>query len=299
ARLAVTAWREALVLVGTVVSTVLYVAGGEGGAGLEAVALGVAIGLPLTVAVALWRVPDPEVARGAAAPQGLSLRAGLATLAANRAFRRLIAAWFVNGAANALPASLFLFFVSDRLEAPDAAGWLFLLYFASAIAGIPFWNWAARQGEGIRAKHRVWGAAMVYACAVFAAALLLGPGDVAAFAVITVLTGLAFGADLTLPPAIQADVIAADTAETGARRAGIFFALWQVATKTALAITSGLAYIALDLSGFEAGGENGAFALTALAVLYAGVPILLKLAAVAIMWGFTLDRGRLEAVGAA
>ncbi|MEM6421464.1 MAG: MFS transporter, partial [Pseudomonadota bacterium] len=177
----------------------------------------------------------------------------------------------------------------------DAAGMLFLLYFVSAILGIPFWNWAAGRG----AKHRVWGSAMIYACAIFAAALLLGPGDVVAFAIITVLTGLAFGADLTLPPAIQADVIAADTVETGAARAGLFFALWQVATKAALALSSGLAYIALDLAGFVAGGENTANALLALSLLYAGAPIVLKLIAVRLMWGFELDRARLNALGAA
>ncbi|MEM9784786.1 MAG: MFS transporter, partial [Pseudomonadota bacterium] len=212
-------------------------------------------------------------------------------------FRRLIAAWFVNGAANALPASLFLFFVNDRLQAPDQSGLLFLLYFVSAILGIPFWNWAAGRGM----KHRVWGGAMVYASAVFAIVLFLEPGNVTAFAVITVLTGLAFGADLALPPAIQADVIAADTAETGAKRAGIFFALWQVATKTALAVTSGLAYVALEVAGFQAGAgaDNSETALTTLTLLYAGAPIVLKLLAVGIMWRFDLDRERLQAMGAA
>jgi Na+/melibiose symporter-like transporter len=93
-------------------------------------------------------------------------------------------------------------------------------------------------------------------------------------------------------------VVAADTAETGAERAGIFFALWQVATKGSLAIASGLAYLALDAAGFEAGGSNDAFALWALTLLYAGVPIALKLVTVAMMWGFELDRERLAAVGA-
>ncbi|MEM6973411.1 MAG: MFS transporter [Pseudomonadota bacterium] len=297
-RLTVTSWREAFVLVGTIVSTILYVAGGEGGDGLVTVALFVAIALPLTMGVSLWRVPDPEQPRGAAEAQGLSVVEGWRALAQNRAFRQLLAAWFVNGAANALPASLFLFFVEDRLQAPDQAGVLFLLYFVSAILGIPFWNWAAGRGM----KHRVWGGAMVYASAIFAIVLFLEPGDTTAFAVITVLTGLAFGADLALPPAIQADVIAADTAETGARRAGIFFALWQVATKTALAVTSGLAYVTLDLfAGFQAGAgaENSEMARWTLTLLYAGAPIVLKLIAVMLMWRFTLDRERLQAMGIA
>ncbi|MEM7498188.1 MAG: MFS transporter [Pseudomonadota bacterium] len=296
-RVTVTAWREALVLGGTVLSTLLYVAGGEGGEGLRLVAIGVCVGLPLAVALAFWKVPDPGRARGAARGRAETpgLRALGAALASNRYFRRLIGAWLANGAANALPASLFIFFVEARLGAEDAAGPLFLLYFLSAVLGIPFWNWAARRVE----KHRLWGTAMLYACVVFAAALTLGEGDVIAFGVITVLTGLAFGADLTLPPAIQADVVAADRAETGAERAGIFFALWQVATKVSLAVASGLAYLALDAAGFVAGEPNAESALLALALLYAGAPILLKLLAVALVWRFELDRNRLSALGAA
>jgi GPH family glycoside/pentoside/hexuronide:cation symporter len=105
-----------------------------------------------------------------------------------------------------------------------------------------------------------------------------------------VLTGLALGADLALPPAIQADVVDHDTAATGEQRTGLFFALWSVATKAALALAGGAALIALDLAGFAPGGENDAAALTALALLYAAAPVVLKLAAVAMMWRFPIDR---------
>jgi len=290
-RTRVTAWREGMVLVGTVLATLLYVLGGEGGTGLHAVALAVVVLLPLTVAVAVWRVADPGPTRLVR----LSLREGWNALAANRPFRRLLVAWFVNGAANGLPVTLFLFFVEHRLGAPEATGWLLMLYFVAAVAGIPVWS---RASDRI-GKHRAWAVAMLYASAVFAAALTLGEGDVLPFAAIAVLTGLALGADLALPPAIQADVVELDTLRTGAARAGLFFAIWQVATKAALALSSGLALILLELAGFSAAGGNDAAALWALAALYAGVPILLKLGAVALMWRFPLDRAGLEAARAA
>ena len=81
------------------------------------------------------------------------------------------------------------------------------------------------------------------------------------YEVITALTGLALGADLALPPSMQADVVDLDTAETGDQRTGVFFALWSVATKAALAITGGLALILLDRAGFEAVGDNSGRAL--------------------------------------
>ena len=54
---------------------------------------------------------------------------------------------------------------------------------------------------------RSWLAGMVLAIAVFAWAALLGAGDVAAFAAVCVASGVALGADLTLPGALLAGVI--------------------------------------------------------------------------------------------
>ena len=281
-RIRVTSWREAVVLIGTLAATLIYLMGGEGGAGLKAIAIAILVLLPLTVALSVFGAPE----RVAGQTVRLTIAEGWRTIRENQPFRRLLVAWFVNGAANALPATLFLFFVADRIGAPEDVGWIILVYFLSAVAGVPFWAWLARRTS----KHRAWGIAMIYACAVFASVLFLGEGDLAAYAVMAVLTGTAFGADLSLPPAIQADVVALDTRETGAERAGLFFAIWQVATQAALALSSGIGLIVLDGSGFVPGEMNTPDALWTLTVLYAGVPIVLKLGAVALMWRFDLDR---------
>lgn len=288
ARTRVTAWRESVVLIGTVAVTIAYVAAGGGGGGLQAVAWMVAIALPIGVIVAIWRVPDHPPA---ATTERLTFRAGYAAMRGNAPFRRLLGAWILNGLANGLPVTLFEFFTRDRLGMdPETFGVMFLLYFASAILGIPFWLWLARRWS----KHRAWCLAMLYASAVFAAVFTLQYGDFTGFAAISVLTGLAFGADLALPSAIQADVIELDRQRTGAARAGIFFAVWQVATKASIALSSGLALIALDAAGFVTRAVNSDSALIVLTVLYAGAPIVLKLAAVACMWRFPLDRHALE-----
>ena len=290
-RTRVTGWRESVVLVGTLVATVVYFQAGEGGQGLRALALCVMVALPLGVFLAIWRVPD----RAPASAVRLGFRTGVATLKANGPFCRLLAAWFFNGAANGIPVTLFLFFVADRLGAGDqtfligseavpVAAVCLLAYFLAAILGVPAWTRIAARVS----KHRAWGIAMLWACLIFGWALTLGEGDANAFLVISILTGLAFGADLSLPPAIQADVVELDTQRTGAARAGLFFAIWQVVTKAALALSSGVALIALGIVGFEAGGTNSETALLTLSVFYAGVPIVLKLIAVALMWNFPL-----------
>ena len=46
---------------------------------------------------------------------------GLRHMARNGPFVRLIAAYFINGLSNGIPATLFLYFVSERLGAPRFA----------------------------------------------------------------------------------------------------------------------------------------------------------------------------------
>ncbi|MAS42311.1 MAG: MFS transporter [Rhodobacteraceae bacterium] len=285
ARARVTAWRESAGLLGMAGAAVLYATGADAAAGLAAVFAALALALPVATAAALVAVPEPPDRSRRRLPWREAMRAA----ARNRAFARLIAAWFLNGAANALPAALFLFFVEQRLGAPDAAGPLLILYFMAAVLGAPVWS---RLSERFP-KHRVWGVAMLWACAVFVWAPLLGPGDVAAFAVITALSGFALGADLALPPAIQADVVDADAAETGEHRAGAFFAAWSVTAKAAQAVAAGLALLALSAAGFDAAvaaQAQSAGALDLLAALYALAPAVLKIAAVALVWRFPIDR---------
>lgn len=276
-RARITVWRESAGLVGTVVALIAI-----DRTGLGSVALGVAVALPLAVGWLAGRLAEP--APGSHTP---SLGAMFGVILRDRVFLRLLAGFLVNGAANGLPPALFLFYVGAVIEAPDMmAGLLLLTYFVAAILGSTLWSRGARTIS----KHRLWCLAMLGACAAFLPAAFLGPGDIWAFAAISAVTGLFLGADLALPPAIQADVVDRETARSGARGTASFFAIWAVASKAALALSAGLAYLTLDAAGFTATGPNETGALTVLALLYAAAPVALKLLAVGIMWGFPLGR---------
>jgi GPH family glycoside/pentoside/hexuronide:cation symporter len=281
-RARVTSWREGTGLVGVTLAILLVHWAGDGLPGLWAVAAMVCVTLPIGVATALTFAPEPRNF----SRQSLGIREASRAIAGNTLFRRLLAAYFINGLANALPAGLFVFYIRDLLQDPDS-GFLILIYFVCAVIGLPLWSKiAAHTGS----KHRTWGAAMIYASVIFIPAAFLEAGDTAIFAVICVLTGLALGADLALPAAIQADVVDLDTAETGEQRTGVYFAIWSLATKAALAIGGGVALIILGSVDFQTNAENDDTALTTLAMLYALAPAVLKLIAVAIMWNFPLDR---------
>jgi Na+/melibiose symporter-like transporter len=284
----ITAAREAFVIVGTVVAVAMPAAVGEGAA-LAALAWFTIVLLSVAGLILLVSVPEPPAA--APAP-GFDARAGWRLLAANAPFRRLIAAWLANGIANGLPSTLFLIFVGQVLGLPDQAGLFLLAYFVAGIAGIPLWLAIARR----IGKHRAWSLAMLWACAFFAAVPLLAPGAFWPFAAVCVATGLSFGADLALPPSMQADVVDLDTAAGGPQRTGLFFAIWGMATKLAYALAVGLAFPLLDLIGFRLGSANAPGASLGVAVLYSLVPVAFKLAAVALVWNFPLDRAAQSAL---
>ncbi|MDO9416965.1 MFS transporter [Pararhizobium sp.] len=285
-RTRLSAFRESLTLAGTLVAIVLPFAIGfedKGFSGLAILGVTVAVALPLFGAVTVLRVPEPVNATRSR----LSFADGLRFLGRNRQFLRLIAAFFLNGFANGIPATLFLYFVSERLALPEMRGPLLFLYFLCGIGGIPLASYVA----GRLGKHRAWCLAMIATCLIFSLAPLLPSGALVAFAAICVATGLLLGFDLAIPPSIQADVIDADTAASGEQRSGIYFAAWGLATKLSLAAGVGLVFPLLSMFGFDPAARSGNTpeALFALAVIYCWIPIALKIAAIGLMWNFPLD----------
>lgn len=206
---------------------------------------------------------------------GLVLRDGRA--------RRLLAVALVNAAPVAITSTLFLFYVESRLAAPGWEGAYLVLFFLSAACAAPVWGALA---ERFGAKRMLLGA-MVLAIAAFGWAITLGAGDLAAFAVICVVSGVATGADMTLLPAMFARRIA-EIAPGGAEG----FGLWAFVSKFTLALAAVAVLPALEAAGFRSGGENDAGALWLLALLYGGLPCVLKLGAIALLLRLDLGDGK-------
>lgn len=280
----ITGAREAMMILGIVIASGLPAAvsalGGDQRDGLATVAwITIAAGAP-TIFLLLSRVPEPALPRPVKVPTRDRWRA-MAEVVRNRPFLRLLSAWFVNGLANGLPAVLLPLYLEHALGASEIErGILILAYFLAGIAAIPVWLGLSRR----IGKHRAWCGAMMLACAAFVWVPSLQPGSIELFFLICIVTGMGLGADLALPPAMQADVVDLDNLRTGQPRAGLLFALWNMATKLALAGAVAIAFPALELSGFRVGEQNPPMAILALALIYAGIPTVLKLGAVAIVW---------------
>ena len=122
--------------------------------------------------------------------------------------------------------------------------------------------------------------AMVLAVAAFVWTWFLGAGDVAAFAAVCVLSGIAFGADLALPASLLADLIDDDEDDRG-RPDGAYFGLWHLLEKLALALAAGVALPMLQWLGYQPGSAAGSG--SALSLVYALLPCAIKLAAAAML----------------
>jgi Na+/melibiose symporter-like transporter len=187
---------------------------------------------------------------------------------------------------------IMLLYLDHGLGAPQQVqGLLILIYFAAAVGGIPLWLWLGRR----QGKHRAWAIAMIAACSAFVLVPLIPIGGFYGFAIVCLVTGMALGADMALPPAIQADVVDVDTLRHHRPRAGLFFSLWSMATKLALAVAVGTALPGLDWLGFDPENvtENSRFNLL---VIYALAPVVLKGSVVLLMWNFPLTQHKHDVV---
>ena len=268
------AWREGLGLAGVLLAALLPQLGG-------ARALVVVFAVALLVGLALvWRAPDPAPHQ----PTGAALRwHTLLEPLRNRRFVALLAVFVTSGIAAAIPATLVLFFIRDRLDAAALAGAYLFAYFAAAALLLPLWLRAVRRFGAARS----WLLGMALAVAAFVWAALLQPGDRWGYALVVVLSGAALGPDLVMPPALLAGVIRAGS--HGNRLEGSYFGVWNFATKLNLALAAGLALPLLAVFGYRPGTlETGV--LPPLVVAYCLLPSLLKLVSAALLWQFFVRR---------
>ncbi|MCE2926028.1 MAG: MFS transporter [Rickettsiales bacterium] len=183
--------------------------------------------------------------------------------------RRFMLVYGLSTFASSIPGVLVLFFIRDHLQAEEQTGLFLLLYFLSGALAMPLWQKIARK----RSKHYAWCMSMALACLTFVWAFMLAPGDIWAFAAICLLSGIAFGADLALPPAIIADHIAIMRHERAASR---YYALLAFFSKAALALATGIMLPALGLAGYQPGHIDHSGALP---IAYALIPCMIKLSA--------------------
>ena len=263
-RARVVAWREGCGLVGVLAASALPLQ-----LGMQAACIVLAVALVVAVALLAGVPSAPSRPRSSTAHWTLPWRSA--------PFRRLLSVFMLNGIASAVPATLVLFFVRDRLQAGHGEALFLGAYFAAAALSMPLWVRAVR-GFGL---VRTWLFGMGLAVVAFAWVLTLGAGDSAGFLAVCVASGVAMGADLTVPGALLTGVV--QRSGHAAFAEGVYVGWWTSATKLNLGLAAGTALPLLALAGY-APGQRSAQALLALSIAYVGVPCCLKLMAAALLW---------------
>ena len=260
----VVAWREGLGLAGVLLAAVTP-------ALLGIPAMLALLYLGLLAGWQAWRgAPQPRRNQYATTVAATMAPGALRQPWRNPDFRRLLVVYLLNGIASAIPATLLLFFMQDRLQSGASLQSAALgLYFASAALSMPLWLRLVRHWG----LARSWRFGMLLSIAVFLGASQLSTGDAAWFLLVCALSGAALGSDLALPGALLAGVIA--KAGDHDRAEGTYFGWWNFATKLNLALAAGLALPLLDWLGYVPGARD-AHALAWLTAAYCLLPCGLK-----------------------
>lgn len=196
--------------------------------------------------------------------------------------KKLFFSFLINNLANALPATLFLFYVKYVLDLEEKTGLFLIVYFISAIVTFPLWIKLSIKIS----KKTTWILSMITACCAFIFVPFLQEKDFLYFFIICIVTGMSLGADMALPSSIQADV-AQQSKNTNNDISGILFGFWAMITKFSLALAVAISFITLEFTGFDTQNINE-ISLIALIVLYSIVPILLKLISIILLSKYEL-----------
>jgi Na+/melibiose symporter-like transporter len=258
---------------------------------LLAIALVVLVLLPVLTAPALIWVREKSSTASPVAKR-VSMKRGLKIVLANGPYLRLVISLLFLVASVSMTATLSFFFVNAVMEQPFDRYAIFILayYLASSLA-IPIW-FAISKRLG---KHKTVVLGILWLSLWSAFIPLLGPEDFWVFFAVMMLKGSAVGALVFLPASMAADVVDLDTLRTGEQRTGLYFSLWGMVNKAAVALgvliaTNGVAWFGFD----PALAENTASAKMSVALLYSVGPALFACVALPLLWKYPLSKARQE-----
>jgi glycoside/pentoside/hexuronide:cation symporter, GPH family len=292
-RTRITGWRQFFGYTGNISVLLVPVAAAQlfdyGGVAREALVIigGMALVLlPLLVGVTLWKLPERALVP--TAPQSMLRNLGI--MRRNGSFMVLFAGFTLMSLGTTMIGALFMLFTTYAMELERQAQPILLAYFAVNIVGLPFWVWLSHR----IGKREAWMVGTGIMAIATPAYLLLGPGDLVPFILITAVIGFAGGNYLALSTSMKADVI-----ELAARRsrdniAGAYMAVWSLGSKATQALAVGIALPLLGLFGFDPRTENDSTAIDALRYAIALLPPLMYVLAIAIILRYPISRFRLE-----
>ena len=232
-------------------------------------------------------VPDPTVVQK---HQRLGLR-GYAALLARPAVARLVVADLLFGLGfGVASAVLVFFFVAVKGFDRSVLGVLLIAQMATGLIAVPLMGaLVARIG-----KHVALGMCGIGALAICPIMFLVPERNLLTAAIVMAVWGIFYGGVTFIPRSMMADAGDELRHAGGSDRTGVLYALLISSWKLGGALSVGLAFIALDLIGYQPklAGGNSVEALNGLKLLFAGTPAIMGLLGALLCWRYPLTAAR-------
>lgn len=253
-------------------------------AGVKAMGWFIIVLMPLTVALAYWRVGEPLAASRCEHGRISDYFA----LMRRPSIARVIIADFLLGWAPGVMGILYLFYFDQIKHMPASrANILLLVFFIAGLLFGPAWSHLARR----IGKHRALAVSSVVMVAGELVVMVAPFSSLAIALTAMAFAGLSYSAGPLLLRAMMADCADELRLETGQERTGLLYALLTATTKIGYAL-AGLSFVVLDAAGFHRGGGNGPLALFWLQAMFIGAPAALGALAGWLILGHPLDARR-------
>jgi glycoside/pentoside/hexuronide:cation symporter, GPH family len=219
------------------------------------------------------------------------LAAGLREAWRSRPFRVLLVGFVVQALGIGVMLAGVPYYSEQVLGDPAAGTLLFVALVAPAILVMPLWlRFSRRRGK----RSGLLAASLLFAGAA-ALLMVVQHGQTTAAIPLVVVVGIGYAGMQMFPLAMLPDVIAADEAASGERRAGVFTGVWTAAETLGLAVGPGLLGGLLALAGYVSStGDDVAQSGTAVMAVRIGftvLPAVLVLAAVPVFARYRLEDG--------
>ena len=124
----------------------------------------------------------------------------------------------------------------------------------------------------------------------------LEDGNFLFFIIISCITGFCLGADLIIPPSIQADITDWHRSKFGEDISGVLFSIITFLNKFAFAVVSIFVFGIMGVLDFDTDGEINTNVRLFIIISYALAPILLKLLAAYLLINFKLKENELQKI---
>ena len=208
----------------------------------------------------------------------------------NRPFLYAVGIFLLTWTALDVLQTVLLYFLKYRMNLPGSGDLIFGLLFVAALISLPFWQWAARRWDKVKAYI----GGMIFLAVVMIAIGFINPAwGLPAIGVLVALAGIGLGAVQLLTWAMIPDVIEWDELQTGQRHEGMFYSLVTTFRKVGVSISIPLVLLMLEWTGYVANAQvQPPRAILGIQLLIGPIPAVCLIVGIVLALLFPLNRAR-------